>query len=79
MLFGTITKLPALVRILVARQVISLTRPSMLGDAHPVADAERLLDLNRQPGKEVAERVLQREADDHRADRRRREDPVLQE
>ena len=42
---------------------------------HPVADAERLLDLNREAGEQVAERVLQREADDHGADRRRRDDP----
>ena len=49
-LFGTTTKLPALVRIFVARQVISLTMPSCAADRHPVADAKRLLDLNRQPG-----------------------------
>ncbi len=41
-----------------------------VADAHPVADAERLLDLNRQPGEEVAEGVLQREADDDGAHRR---------
>ena len=41
-------------------------------DRHPVADAERLLDLNGEPGEQIAERVLQRQPDDDRADRGRR-------
>jgi hypothetical protein len=35
---------------------------------HPLPDAERLLDLNRESGEQVAERVLQREADNNGAD-----------
>ena len=34
-----------------------------VADLDPVADAERLLDLDRQAGEQVAERVLQREAE----------------
>ena len=50
----------------------------MSGDPDPVADAKRLLDLNRQPGEQIAERVLQREPDDDGADRGRGEDLLLQ-
>ena len=49
-----------------------------VAELHPVADAKRLLDLNREAGKQVAERVLQREADHHRADRRRRQQLLAQ-
>ena len=49
------------------------------GDGHPVADAKRLLDLNRQPGKQVAQRVLQREADHDGADGGRRQHLLLHE
>ena len=78
MLFGTTTKLPALVRSLVARQVTSADAPLEIADADPVADAERLLALDAEAGEGVAERVLQREADDHGADRRRRQQLVLE-
>ncbi len=43
-----------------------------VADLDPVADAERLLDLDAESGEGVAQRVLQREADDDGADRRRR-------
>ena len=49
-----------------------------IADLHPLADAKRLLDLNREAGKQVAERVLQREADHDRADRRRRQQLLAQ-
>ena len=45
----------------------------------PVADAKRLLDLDGQTREQVAERVLQSEPDDHRADRRRRQQLLLEE
>ena len=67
-LLGTIRNCPALVRSLVARQVISCTWPSRSPICNPVADAEGLLDLDGEAGEEVAERVLQREAHDHGAD-----------
>ena len=60
---------PALVRSLVARQVTSCTWPSRSPSCDPLPHAERLLDLDRQPGEEIAERVLQREADDDGAHR----------
>ena len=44
-----------------------------------MADAERLFDLNREARKEIAERVLQRKAEDHGADGGRREDSFLEE
>ena len=77
-LFGTMTKFPAFVRIFVARQVISLTIPSLPAIVHPVPDAKRLLDLDRQAREEVPERVLEREPDDDRADGGGRENPILQ-
>ena len=77
-LFGTIRNSPSLVRSLVARQVISCTCAFATADLHPLADAERLLDLNREPGEQVAERVLQREADHDRADGRRRQQLLAQ-
>ena len=43
-----------------------------------MADAKRLFDLNRQAGKQIAERVLKRETDHDRTDRRGREDSFLQ-
>jgi hypothetical protein len=43
-----------------------------------VSNTERLLDLNRQAGKQVPQRVLQRETHDHRADRRRRQQLLAQ-
>ena len=49
-----------------------------IADANPVADAKRLLALNAKPGERVPERVLEREADDHGADRRGREELVLE-
>ena len=67
------TKLPALVRSLVARQVTSATAPFVIADPHPLPDVERLLALDRQAGEGVAERVLQREAEHDRADRRGRD------
>ena len=77
-LFGTTTTLPAFVTIFVARQVISRTDPSIAADRHPVADAERPLDLNRQAGEQVAQRVLQREPEHDGAHRRRRQDAIAQ-
>ena len=52
--------------------------PLELADANPVADVERLLALDRQPGERVAQRVLQREADHDRADRRGRQQLVVE-
>ena len=78
MLFGTMTKLPDLVRSLVARQVTSDDAPFEVADLDPRPDAERLLALDRQAGEGVAERVLQREADDRRAHRRRRQQLVVE-
>ena len=78
MLLGTMTKLPDLVRSLVARQVTSATRPSNSPTRIQCADAKRLLALDAEAGKRVPERVLQREADDHGADRRRREELVVE-
>ena len=49
-----------------------------VADANPVADAKRLLALDAEPGKRVPERVLEREADDHGADGRRRQQLVLE-
>jgi hypothetical protein len=43
-----------------------------------VADTERLFDLNREACEEIAERVLQRQAENHGADGGRREDSFLQ-
>ena len=77
-LFGTTTKLPAFVRIFVARHVISADHAVLAADRHPMADAKRLLDLNREAREQIAERVLQREADHHGADRRRRDDFLRQ-
>jgi hypothetical protein len=56
----------------VKRQRISITRPLGLAVAErdPVADLDGAIDLQRQPAHHVAERVLEREADDrgqHRA------------
>ena len=48
------------------------------GRRHPVADVKRLLDLDRQARKHVAQRVLQREADDDGADRRRRQELLIE-
>ena len=73
------TKLPAFVRSLVARQVTSVDAPLELADSDPVADVERLLALDRQAGEGVAERVLQREAEHDGADRRGREQPIAEE
>ena len=47
-------------------------------DLHPVADTKRLLDLNREAGEQVAQGVLQGEAQYHRADRRRGEQLLAQ-
>ena len=77
-LFGTIRNWPALVRSLVARQVISVHLAFAIAELHPLPDAKRLLDLNREARKQIAERVLQREADDDRADRRRRQQLLAQ-
>jgi hypothetical protein len=44
-----------------------------------VTDAKRLLDLNREAGEQVPQRVLQREAEHHRADRRRCQNLFLHE
>ena len=63
--------LPDFVRIFVARHVISRDGPFVVADGDPVADAERLLDLDREPGERVAQRLLQREAHDRRHDRGR--------
>ena len=65
-------------RILVARHVISLTQSVLPADRDPVADAKWLLDLNGQAGEQIAQRVLQREADDHGANRRRRQNAIAQ-
>ena len=54
-----------------------LNLPFAIADGDPVADAKRLLDLNRKPREQIAERVLQREADDDGADRRRRQQLLL--
>ena len=50
--------------------------PLELADLDPVADVERLLALEREAGERVAERVLEREADDDGADRGGRDEPV---
>ena len=52
--------------------------PFELANADPVADLERLLALDREPGEGIAERVLEREADDDRADRGGREQLVFE-
>jgi hypothetical protein len=52
--------------------------PVLAGHVHPVADAKRLLDLDRQAGEKVPERVLEREPDHDRADGGGRENPLLQ-
>ena len=46
----------------------------MAADGDPVTDAERLIDLNRDAGKRVAERVLERKAGNRGDDRRARQD-----
>ena len=43
-------------------------------DPHPVPDVKRFLALDGEAGERVAERVLQREAEHHRADRGRRDE-----
>ena len=50
----------------------------LTGDVNPVADAKRFLDLDRKAGEQIAERVLQREADDHGAHGGGRDDLFLQ-
>ena len=77
MLFGTMTASPLFVWSLVARQVIATTRPSNEPIRTHWSGAERLLDLDREAGKRVAQRVLQREADDDRAHRGRRQELLL--
>ena len=47
--------------------------PFEFADPNPVADVKRLLALDREPGEGVAQRVLQREPDHHRAHRRGRQ------
>ena len=69
LLFGTTTKLPLFVRTFTARQVISLTSPSMSAIRTHWPTAKWFFDLNRQAREQVAQRVLQREAHDHRTDR----------
>ena len=61
-LFGTTRNSPSFVRSFVARQVISCTCALAAADLNPLADPEGLLDLDSEAGKQVAERVLQREA-----------------
>ena len=77
-LFGTMTKLPALARIFVARHVISPTMPSTPPIVTQCPTRKGCSDLDREAGEEIAERILQRETDDDGADRRRRENLLLQ-
>ena len=78
-LFGRMTKLPAL-RAQLGRAPGDLgDAPFVLADPDPVPDVERLLALDREAGEGVAERVLQREAEHDRADRRGREQLLAEE
>ena len=74
---GTITWLPCRVRNLVARQVISTTSPSQLPELIQCPTWKGFSTWIARPGHQVAQRVLQREARHHRADRRRREELLL--
>ena len=77
-LFGTTTKLPAL-RAHLRRAPGNLAHhPVLSADRHPIAHAERLLDLNGEPREQIAEGVLQRQPDDDRANRCRRHHAIAQ-
>ena len=52
--------------------------PVLAADGHPVTDAKRLFDLNREAREEVSKRILQRKTDNDSADCRRCEDPIAQ-
>ena len=70
--FGMICS-PLPVSICVARQLTSTTRPRADGVSTQSPMLERLLEQQQQPGDDLADRVLQRQAEDDRGDAQRGE------
>jgi hypothetical protein len=75
--FGITTFSPLRVRSAVKRHWICDHLPGLVVHAHPVADLQRVVDLQRQPAEQVAQRVLHREGQ-HRGDHRRGGDQARQ-
>ena len=74
--FGITSRALSSVRMNVYISPISSTAPVHTRDLDPVAEPQRLRHRDHQPGDEVAERPLRREADDQAEHRRGREQPA---